>query len=278
MGGSLGLALRARGIAIAALDENPASLSRALERGAADRASTDPAVLSNADLIVICTPPSTIVTAAARVLPHLRSGSLLTDFGSIKAPIVEGIEPLLTPGARFLGLHPMCGTAGQGIESAREDLFSGAVLIATPTERTAASALDEVSELAALLGMGMLRLSPEEHDRQIAVVSHLPYLLSIALTRLASGCECAGPSFRDATRVAMSPSELWGQIVSLNRSHVLAAIDQIREELVRLGGLQGDALAKTLEETRELRSAWERNLSVGQGVSHPVSEKGKGRS
>jgi prephenate dehydrogenase len=277
MGGSLGLALRARGIAIAAVDENRESLSRALERGAADRASTDPVLLSDVDLVVICTPPSAIVSTAAHVLAHLKSGCLLTDFGSVKAPIVKAIEPLLTPRARYVGLHPMCGTAGHGIESARQDLFLGSVLIATPTERTTASALDEASELATLLGMRLLRLSPEEHDRQIAVVSHLPYLMSIALTRLAPGFECAGPSFRDATRVALSPSALWGQILSLNHSHLIAAIDQIREELARLGALRGDALERTLEEARELRSRWD-VLPVSQGISDRVSEREKGRS
>src|SRR5712664_3039981 len=114
MGGSLGLALRERGIAVAAVDENAAALEIALAKGAADRGSAEPSILAGADLVVISTPPSAIVGAAARVLPYLKAGSLLCDFGSVKVPIVRGIEALLTSTTRFVGLHPMCGTAGQG--------------------------------------------------------------------------------------------------------------------------------------------------------------------
>src|SRR5262252_11060047 len=251
MGGSLGLALRSRGVTVLAVEENPASLQRALARGAADRASADPSILREAELVVICTPPRAIAAAAARALPHLKPGCLLADFGSVKAPIVQQIDALLTPGVRFIGLHPMCGTAGQGIEAARQDLFAGAVLIATPTARTESSALAQVDEFARLLGMRLVCLSPEVHDRQIAAVSHIPYLVSVALTRLAPGVQCAGPAFRDATRVATSPPVLWEQILSMNRSHLLAAVEQLCEEINRLGNLQGDALKKALDKARE---------------------------
>ncbi len=271
IGGSLGLALRARGASVVALDESPASLEGALRRGAADRGSTDPSILEQADLVVICTPPRAIVDAAARVLPHLKTGSLLADFGSVKAPIVQQIESLPTSGVRFIGLHPMCGTAGQGIEAAREDLFAGAVLIATPTARTASSALDDVAELASLLKMRLVRLTPEEHDRQIALLSHLPYLVSVALTRLAPGFESAGPSFREATRVAMSPPALWEEILALNRSQVLPAVDLICEELARLADLQGERLENALEQARSLRTRWQ--LASGEGSSPDAQRK-----
>jgi prephenate dehydrogenase len=279
MGGSLGLALRERGIAVAALDENATSLEIALARGAADRGSAEPSILAGADLVVICTPPSTIVGAAARVLPHLKPGCLLSDFGSVKAPVVQGIEALITSTTRFVGLHPMCGTAGQGIEAARKDLFAGAVLIATPTPRTDASALDEIAELANLLGMRLIRLTPEEHDRQIALLSHAPYLFSVALTRLAPGFDCAGPAFRDATRVAMSPPMLWEQILSLNRSQVRAAVEQICQELARLAVLQDGPLEDALEKARQLRSSWEAVPPLATVSLDPVSDfKGKVRS
>ena len=258
MGGSLGLALRARGVPVAAVDESSAALNLAMKRGAADTISAEPSILAGAELVVICTPPRSVVAAAAHALPHLKQGCLLCDFGSIKAPIVHAIEPLLTTGVRFLGLHPMCGTAGQGMEAAREDLFAGAVLIATPTAHTESSALEQADELAQLLGMRLVCLSPEEHDRQVATLSHVPYLISVALARLAPGVQCAGPAFRDATRVATSPPALWEQILSMNRSHLLAAVEQLCEEIKRLGNLQGEALKNALEKVRELRLSWER--------------------
>jgi prephenate dehydrogenase len=151
----------------------------------------------------------------------------------------------------------MCGTAGQGIEAARQDIFAGAVLVATPTERTPSSALADAGELARLLGMRIVRLTPEEHDRQIALLSHVPYLLSVALTRLAPGIDCAGPSFRDATRVARSPPALWEEILSLNHSQVAAAADLVCRELSRLGALQGERLSEELEQAQRRATDWD---------------------
>jgi len=257
MGGSLGLALRSSGVTVLAVEESPASLRRALAKGAADRGSADPSILQDAELVVICTPPRAIAAAAARALPHLKPGCLLADFGSVKAPIVQQIDALLTPGVRFIGLHPMCGTAGQGIEAARQDLFAGAVLVATPTERTPSSALEDAGQLARLLGMRFVRLTPEEHDRQIALLSHVPYLLSVALTHLAPSTDCAGPSFRDATRVARSPPALWEEILSLNHSQVAAAADLVCRELSRLGDLQGERLREELEQAQRRAAGWD---------------------
>ncbi len=277
MGGSLGLVLRARGIDVAAMDVNPASLQTALASGAADRAGSHPSILAGADLVVLCTSPGAIASVAANVIPHLKSGCLLSDFASVKSAVVGPIEAQLPSTLRYLGLHPMCGTAGQGIEAARKDLFVGAVLIATPTSRTVPSALEETSQLAGLLEMRLIRLSPEEHDRQVAMLSHLPYLFSVALTRLAPGFDCAGPSFQDATRVAKSPPALWEQILSLNRSQVSSSVELICEELARLAGLRGEALESALEGARQLRSNWERSASAVAVGSDPAADAGKGR-
>ena len=264
MGGSLGLALRCRGVRVVAVDESEAALGRALEKGAADEGSPDPTILSNADLVVICTPPRAILPAAAKALPHLTPGSLVADFASVKGPLVYQLEELLQPKLRFIGLHPMCGSAGQGVEAAQAALFTGAVLVMTPTTATVRSALEEAGELARLLQMRVISLTPEEHDRQVAWVSHLPYLLAAALARVAPGLDCAGPSFRDATRVAMSPPVLWEEILSLNRSHLAAAVDQLCAELSRLGGLEGERLKAALEEARSRRGGWDA-LRKGNG-------------
>lgn len=278
MGGSLGLALRARGIDVAAMDANPASLQTALAAGAADRAGAHPSILANADLVVLCTPPGAIVSVAASVIPHLKSGCLLSDFASVKSAVVGPLEAQLPSALRYLGLHPMCGTAGQGIEAARKDLFAGAVLIATPTSRTAPSALEEISQLARLLEMRLVRLGPEEHDWRVAMLSHLPYLFSVALTRLAPGFDCAGPSFQDATRVAKSPPALWEQILSLNGAQVSSSVELICAELAHLAGLRGEALERALEDARQLRSNWERSISAVAVGADPAADAGKGRS
>lgn len=253
MGGSLGLALRGLGVRVIGLDLDPAVLNAARARGAIDRGTQDPRDLAAAGLVVLSVPPQEITPTAERIIPFLQSGSLLTEVGSVKAPIALAIERVLPPSLRFLGMHPMCGNEGHGIASAKADLFEGAPLILTPTSRTDPSALRDLEELGHLLRMRLLQLSPDEHDRQIAAVSHVVYLLSIALTRTAPGTDCAGPAFRDATRVALSPTGLWRQILSLNRDNVRMAIQRLYQELERISSLDERQLEQALEEARTLR-------------------------
>jgi prephenate dehydrogenase len=257
MGGSFGLALRAVGVRVMGLDSNPHSLSLALKRGAIDSGSSDPGLLASCDLTLLCVPPGRTVEVAREIFPLLRRGSLLADIAGIKAPIVEAMEALLPPSVRFLGLHPMCGTAGQGIEGARADLFHGAALVLTPTANTPSSALEQAEELARVLKMRPIRMDPEEHDRQMAALSHLPYLIAVALTRTAPGFESAGPAIRDATRVAMSPSSLWREILSLNSQNVRRALQSLQAELQRLSDLTGPDLERALEEARRTRAQWQ---------------------
>ena len=110
------------------------------------------------------------------------------------------------------------------------------------------------------------------------MLSHLPYLFSVALTRIAPGFDCAGPSFRDATRVAKSPPALWEQILSLNRSQVLSSVELICLELTRLAGLRGEGLESALEGARQLRSSWELGGSAVPVGSDSAADVGKGRS
>jgi prephenate dehydrogenase len=273
IGGSLGLALRALGVRVIGLDSDAAALSTAVARGAIDRASRDARDLGRADLVILCVPPLQIASAAEMVMPFLKSGCLLTEVGSVKAPIAAAIERILAPSVRFLGMHPMCGTEGRGIESARADLFERAPLFLTPSSRTHPSAVRDLEELGGLLRMRVIQLTPEEHDRQVAAVSHLVYLLSIALTRTAPGTDCAGPAFRDATRVALSPTALWRQILSLNRDNLRAAIERLHQELDRISSLEGRQLEEALEEARTLRQVQGEQRGWGSG-SPPVGSSG----
>lgn len=267
MGGSLGLALRALGVRVIGLDLDPAALTAAQARGAIDNGTQDPRELAAAHLVILCVPPQAITPTAEKTIPCLRSGCLLTEVGSVKAPIALAIERLLPPSLRFLGMHPMCGNEGRGIESARADLFEGAPLVLTPSSRTDPSALRDLEELGHLLRMRVLQLTPEEHDRQVAAVSHLVYLLSIALTRTAPGTDCAGPAFRDATRVALSPTTLWRQILCLNRDNVRMTIERLHHELERISSLDEHQLEQALEEARTLRQV--QGEQRGWGSSSP---------
>ncbi len=261
IGGSLGMALRGRALAgeVVGVTRVPETIAAARARGAIDRGTVDPVEgVDGADLVVLATPPDLVVPMARRALPHLRAGALVTDVASVKAEIVRAIEALLRPGSRvaFLGGHPMAGNEGRGIAAAAASLFEGAVYLLTPTPRTPADACERLTGLARALGARPVAMDPEAHDRAVAVVSHLPYLVAAALVGICgSAGNAAGPAFLGATRVAGSPVEMWAQICRLNREPIQGALRAFREELARLEAAlaDGDGFDALLERARRAR-------------------------
>ncbi|MBI2298490.1 MAG: prephenate dehydrogenase/arogenate dehydrogenase family protein [Armatimonadetes bacterium] len=269
IGGSLGLAVRQRGLArhVAAYSRTPATRTLALERGAADSTPATPeACVDGADLVYLATPVAAIVPTLVALAPRLRPGCVVTDAGSSKSEIVAAAEALALPGG-FVGGHPMTGSELQGVEVARADLFSGMTYVLTPTDRTPPAALDRVAWLASAVGASVVRMPPEQHDRAVAAVSHLPHLLAAALMLLAEARSAAGEpvyelaagSWQGATRVAASGATLWREILASNREAVLAALDELGGSLDRFRALlaSGDdeGLEALLTLTRELKVA-----------------------
>jgi len=193
------------------------------------------------------------------VLPGLRPGAILTDVASVKGEIVRSVEAFTGAhsGVRFVGGHPMAGNEGRGIEAAAADLFEGTVYLVTPTPRTDPAAVARLADLARALGARAVEFDPDEHDRTVAVVSHLPYLVAAALVGISGGAaRAAGPGFLGATRVAGSPIELWAQICRLNREPIAAALRAFRGELAALEAALGDdaRFGAMLTRAREARA------------------------
>jgi prephenate dehydrogenase len=261
IGGSLALALRARSIAreVVGVTRVPETITAARARGAIDRGTTDPvAGVEGADLVIVATPPDLIVPMVRRVLPHLRSGAILTDAASVKADIVRSVDALSSAGGRaaFVGGHPMAGNEGRGLEAASAELFEGTAYLLTPTPSTPREAVERLVGLARGVGAVPIILDPEEHDRTVARVSHLPYLLAAALMGITGqAASAAGPAFLGATRVAGSPVQLWAQICRLNREPILDALRALQHELSRLEGAlrDGDRFEAILEDARQAR-------------------------
>ena len=261
IGGSLGMAIRARGLAreVVGVTRTESSIPLALARRAIDRGITDPvAGVRGADLVVLAVPPDQVVPLARRVWPNLRATAIVTDVASVKGEIVRAVEPLMASegGAQFLGGHPMAGNEGQGITAAEADLFEQRAYLLTPTPRTPQAPVERLAGLARALGAIPVTMSPEEHDDSVAMVSHLPYLVAAAL--MSAGVRAvpsAGPSFLSATRVAGSPVPLWAQICRLNREPIHNALRAFREELARLEAAieDGDRLDSLLEAARQAR-------------------------
>jgi prephenate dehydrogenase len=237
IGGSIGLAARWRGLAqhVIGAGRQQASLDRARSIGAIDESTLDlAAALERADFAVFCTPVDKIVEQVVHYAAGCRPGTLLCDAGSTKAAIVHGIEGKLRAGIHFVGSHPLAGSEKHGPEFADADLFQGRLTVLTPTPQTEPAAVKQVSEFWQALGSRVRLMTPEEHDRALALTSHLPHLIASALAGAlpAELHELTATGFRDATRIAAGAPALWTAILMQNRQAVLDALARLTERLV----------------------------------------------
>lgn len=250
IGGSIALALRSccPETFITIWGRKADQLREILGRGLADAVETDPATaVQGADLIILCTPVGVMADLAATIAPHLEPHSLVTDAGSVKECVAKKLAPLL--GDRFLGGHPIAGSERSGLAAARADLFVGAPCILTPIETTPPLTLEIIARFWTSLGARVTTMSPHEHDRLVARLSHLPHAMAFALVNLVASSLpkdsslLAGGSFRDGTRVAASDPTLWTGILTENRNEVIAALREMSDLLV--------TFAQNLEEKKD---------------------------
>lgn len=239
LGGSIGLAARARlsSCTVAGYGHRRATLDKALEIGAIDEAyDTAAAAVHGADLVVLCTPVGLLAEMLRQIGPSLTPGAIVTDVGSTKRSVVRAAEEVLPQGVHFVGSHPMAGSERRGVDYARTDLFENSTCILTPTPRTDARALTAVDKFWRSLGMQTTELSPEDHDRHLANVSHLPHAVAAALVAMQTDAALplAGKGFLDATRIAGGDGALWRDILHDNADHVRSSLKRLHEELSRL--------------------------------------------
>lgn len=240
LGGSLGMAVRQRGLAesVIGIGRNPETLGRAVSLGAIDEFTIDFARgVSQADLIVLATPIPLILSDLERLPGLLKTSSIVTDVGSTKAEIAAAGAQYL--GEAFVPGHPMAGSEKSGVDAARANLFEGATWVITPTGTTDPTATEKVVQLAEAVGARVVPLSPDSHDRAVALTSHLPHIMAYALAALAGRqanteprlFDLAAGSFASATRVAHSSPELWRDIALSNRPALLETLEAYRAEL-----------------------------------------------
>jgi len=239
LGGSIGLATKKRGLAkiVRGVGRSQDTLDRARELGAIDETSLDLASAAAAsELIVLCTPVDRIAEQVMEMVPHCRPGTLITDVGSTKGTIVQAVEDFLAPRAEdsssagadvhFIGSHPLAGSEKQGSQFADANLFQNRWTIVARTARTDVTALDRVMTFWQELGARVRVMDPAEHDRALAMTSHLPHLLAAALAGILpmEWNELTAGGFRDTTRIAAGDVELWNAIFTHNRQALLAAL------------------------------------------------------
>ncbi len=263
IGGSLGLALKEKGVAkrVIGVGRREESLKIALKRNEVDEVTTDLAQgVRDADLVVIATPLELAVETFEKILPHLEKGCVVTDVGSVKGPILKRIDHPF-----FVGGHPLAGSEKKGPQAARPDLFREATVVLTPRENTDEKALTLVKSMWQDIGARALFLDCELHDELVAFTSHLPHILAVSLTSLigkvASKEEkvlsLMGEGFRDTTRIAASPPSMWKQICLANREKILKALKRFKETLSEMEEAllqeEGDRLLHRFEKAKEIR-------------------------
>jgi len=267
LGGSVAKAARAASLAqeIVGVGRNPKSLEPVLRARAVDRITTDLSEgVSGADMIVLATPVATLEGQLPAVWQAASSYALLTDVGSTKAGIVKAAEALGdSRPLSFVGSHPMAGSNLSGFSVARADLFSGATVILTPTDRTPSEAVKRVTEFWEAMGGRVTVMDPATHDRAVAAISHLPHLVVDALVAAVVDMDprfldVAARGFKDTTRIAASDPAVWREIFQQNREALGEALAAFRGALGRLEGIlaAGDdaAIESALEAIRKTRA------------------------
>jgi prephenate dehydrogenase len=264
IGGSIALAAKARGLAgrVLGVGRNADSLERARRRGIIDEGFLElEAAVRGAEVVVFCTPVNQIAGQVVAASVVCSPGTLLTDAGSTKEQIVAAVEERLPPGRVFVGGHPLAGSEKRGPEHADAQLFVKRWTILTPTPRSDPQAVEKTSAFWKALGSQVRLMSPADHDRALALTSHLPHLVAAALAGIlpAELADLTASGFRDTTRIAGGDPGLWGPIFAQNCAAVLAALQPFTDRLDRFRRAleAGDwtALDSLLSQAKKVRDA-----------------------
>ncbi|WP_341675419.1 prephenate dehydrogenase/arogenate dehydrogenase family protein [Niveibacterium sp. SC-1] len=271
IGGSFALGLKAAGMVreVVGIGRTRAALERAQALGVIDAISTDWAeALQGAELVLLAMPVGQMDTVMAAMAPHLKPGVLVTDAGSTKRDVVEVVYQRLREHLEYtVPAHPIAGAEKSGAEAARADLYRQRKVVLTPLAENKPDAIARVREAWAACGGDLAEMSPQEHDRVFAAVSHLPHLLAFGLVHeIAERANAeqlfnfAAGGFRDFTRIASSHPEMWRDICIANRHALLAELDTYLTELAWIRALlskaDGESLEKLFTDARDARDAW----------------------
>jgi prephenate dehydrogenase len=255
IGGSIASGLRQRGWRIVGEDARPEVAARARARGVIDAVGLEP----DAEITFVAVPVMAVVDEVKRALAE--TNGLVTDVGSVKAPICEACDD-----ARFVGGHPMAGSELEGLDGADAEMFNGAVWVLTPTADADDLTLAALSGVVRVLGAEVVALTPERHDEVVAVVSHVPHLTAATLMQLATDrseehaalLRLAAGGFRDMTRIASGHPSIWLDICAQNRPAIIGALDGLIDRLTAIRMVverdDRDSLESTLMSAREART------------------------
>jgi prephenate dehydrogenase len=269
IGGSIGLALRARGWHVSGQDADPQRAEAALARGALDAVGTDP----SAEITFVATPVGATADAVRQALAG--SAGLVTDVGSVKEPITRAVRD-----PRFVGGHPMAGSEQVGVDGASADLFAGSVWVLTPDDVTDDQTYLAVRSIVASFGSDVVAVPAARHDALVAVVSHVPHLTAATLMRLADArseehqalLRLAAGGFRDMTRIAAGDPGIWPDICAENSRAIISVLDALIADLSRVRELVAGHDRAGLVELLSAAQRARRSLPTGADAAEHLSE------
>ena len=246
LGASLAKACKDRGLVdeVVGYGRNRKNLEKAKELNIIDHCPADLSeAVSHADLIVLCTPVSTILPLIQNMIPQVKPGALITDVGSVKDSVVHGADKVVPEGIFFVGSHPIAGGENSGLEASTANLYQDAKCIVTPTDKTDTTALEKINALWHAVGMKVISLTTDEHDFIFGAVSHLPHIVAYALMNTLGALKTpenrdvtafSGAGLKDITRIASSDPVMWRDICLSNRNHSLDLIDRFQNKLEKI--------------------------------------------
>ena len=277
IGGSIGLALRKKRAALKVIGYDPA-------RGVCDRACRIGAIdqcydalgdtVRDADLVILATPVGAMQRLLQELAPVLSPGTVVTDVASTKVQVINWAQELLPANVAFVGGHPMAGREVSGIDAADATLFRERIYCLTPTARTCPAAVSKVCSLVEILGARVRFLAAPAHDEQVAAISHLPFLASVALMNTVAEDDTwhdaallAASGFRDASRLAAGSPEMYRDICLTNSPTIVGWLDKYIESLQVLrehvAGHDG-RIGEIFELAQERRLEWQGGQDVGE--------------
>ncbi len=264
IGGSIGMAIKKNGLAneVIGVGRDIERLRKAVLAGAVDTVTTDyTAEVKDADLIILSMHINSSLEAAKKIAPFLKKDAVVTDVGSTKELFCKKMQKVLPNGIHFVGAHPIAGLERQGVDVANSELFNGAVCVITKTSKTNKNALLKVKKLWNKVGADVVFCSPSQHDKLVALTSHLPHIAAVSLVNVLGKTDSidrdlklvVGNGFRDTTRIASSSPEMWQEICATNKKNILTSLSRFRKSLDRLYKLIAESDSKKL--TKEFEKA-----------------------
>ena len=264
IGGSIGLKLQKLNHTVYGCVNNISNEKIAISRNLADVISCDYGILKNCELIILALPIKDLMNPSIELINSMPSNAVVTDVGSIKDPIIKKWEKLHSG---FIGSHPMAGNENKGAKAGEESLFENKVWIITPTPSTKKSSIEKLKKLILSMNCKIYETFPEEHDKAVSFISHLPIFLSSALIETANTKEnlsllnlsqqISSTGFSDTSRVGGGNPDLGVDLAKSNQINILLALKIFKDKLNEIEEIilkkDWQLLRKKLEESHQVR-------------------------